>query len=347
MNDNIKQKTTIVRQEMMAKKVVIVDGQAGCGKTMLSPIVASLDRVELLSYAFEVEFICRLYNLKKIDHDASVAMVRMLTDHKLYQTMMGRDVNFRYSDLSSVFKSPNKWKYFKRIFQRGDDVIPARIRKESPILNLTTHELLSVSQPIMSGMAESVVFIEVIRHPLYMIIQQQLNMENLITSPRDIQVCFSYNGKQLPHFAYGWEDKFLKANPMEKAIYTIDMVAKTTNKMRKIWQDNKKLSIVTIPFEKFVLEPWSYMSEIESKLCTKISKQTYQMLKKQNVPRKVIADSPILNIYKRCGWIPPSEGSEEAELKKRRAIVAENASPEALETMDRLSEEYEKQYFTL
>jgi len=180
-----------------------------------------------------------------------------------------------------------------------------------------------------------------------MVIQQQLNMEHVVTSPRDIQVCIEYNGVQLPYFAHGWEDEFLNARPMEKAIYTIDRVTQETNNMRKAWQKDKNLSIITIPFEKFVLDPWPYMNKIEDKTGTKMNKHTYKMLKKQNVPRKVIADSPTLEIYKRCGWVPPSECSEMAELQKRRTIVAENSSSEALKVLDKLSEEYEKEYFNV
>ena len=91
---NSHNQTKVVRQKQLAEKIVIVDGQPGCGKTMLSPIIASMERVELLSYAFEVEFICRLFHLNKIDSDAAIAMVRMLVDHKLYQTIMCRDTNF-------------------------------------------------------------------------------------------------------------------------------------------------------------------------------------------------------------------------------------------------------------
>ena len=60
-----KKLTKVVRQKQLTEKIVIVDGQPGCGKTMLSPIIASMERVELLSYAFEIEFICRLFHLKK------------------------------------------------------------------------------------------------------------------------------------------------------------------------------------------------------------------------------------------------------------------------------------------
>ena len=343
---NHKNLTKIVRQKQLTKKIVIVDGQAGCGKTMLSPIIASFQRVELLSYAFEIEFICRLFHLKKIDSDAAIAMVRMLADHKLYQTMMGRDVNFRYSDLSSVFQDANPWRYFKRIFQKGDMVIPERIKNERPILNLTTHDLLSMSDPVLSGLGETVLFIEVVRHPLYMVKQLQLNMERLVNNIRDIQINIEYQGRQLPYFAYGWEEHFLKANTMEKAVYCIEKSTRASNEKRKIWEKIDRLSILTIPFEKFVLDPWPYLKKIEKKLETQIGSRTNKIMKKQNVPRKIIADAPPFEAYERCGWEPPTEGSEENELTKRRDMVAKNSSSESLGVMDKLSQEYFHDYLS-
>ena len=341
-----KKLTKVVRQKQLTEKIVIVDGQPGCGKTMLSPIIASMERVELLSYAFEIEFICRLFHLNKIDNDAAIAMVRMLADHKLYQTMMGRDTNFRYSDLSSVFQDSNPWRYFKRIFQKGDLVIPERIKNERPILNLTTHDLLSMSDPVLSGLGESVLFIEVVRHPLYMVKQLQLNMERLVNNVRDIQINVEYQGRQLPYFAYGWEEQFLNANSMEKAVSCIEKTTRATNKKRKMWEEMSHLSILTIPFEKFVLDPWPYVKEIEKKLGTKIGPRTNKIMRKQNVPRKVLADAPSFEIYERCGWEPPTEGSEENELTKRRDMVSKNSSPETLEIMDKLSQEYFHDYLS-
>ena len=63
-------------------------------------------------------------------------------------------------------------------------------------------------------------------------------------------------------------------------------------------------------------------------------------MKKQNVPRDVISDGPPLEIYERCGWESPTESSEENELIKRRKMVSESATVEALKVMDRLSKEY-------
>ena len=336
----------VIRQKQLTEKIVIVDGQPGCGKTLLSPIITTFQRVELLSFAFEVEFICRLFHLNKIDSDAAIAMVRMLVDHKLYQTMMGRDTNFRYRDSSSVFNDSNPWRYFKRIFQEGEMIIPARIKNERPILNITTHDLLSRSEPILFGLGDVALLVEVVRHPLYMVKQQQLNMERLVDNARDIQINIEYEGRQLPYFAQGWEEQFIKANTMEQAVYCIEKTTIATNEKRKIWKEENKHSILTIPFEKFVIDPWPYLKEIEEKLETKFGSRTNKMMRKHKVPRKVIADGPPFEIYKRCGWEPSMGGSEENELTKRRDMVANNSSSEALEVMDRLSQEYFHEYLS-
>ena len=62
-NYNLGDIPKIKRNVHLAPKVIIVDGQGGCGKTMLSPIIGSFNQVELLNYAFELEWICRLHFL--------------------------------------------------------------------------------------------------------------------------------------------------------------------------------------------------------------------------------------------------------------------------------------------
>jgi len=127
------------RKSHLAEKIIFVDGLPGCGKTLFSNIISSMDRVELLSYTYEIEHFCALHSLGKMPIDAAINMIRIHTDLKLYNTMMGRDVNFRPADLSSAIKNHDTEKYFKRIFSPGDEIIPEKIRKERPILNFSSH----------------------------------------------------------------------------------------------------------------------------------------------------------------------------------------------------------------
>ncbi|MBT6226059.1 MAG: hypothetical protein HOI47_05305, partial [Candidatus Scalindua sp.] len=116
----------VVRDSQLLESLVLVDGQAGCGKTLFTAIVAAMGRVELLNYSPELENICALRYLGKIQDDAAEAMIQIQADLILYETMMSRRTNFRPSDLSSTFRDVDFLKYVKRLFSKGDEVIPKR-----------------------------------------------------------------------------------------------------------------------------------------------------------------------------------------------------------------------------
>ncbi|MBD3272121.1 MAG: hypothetical protein GF384_06255 [Elusimicrobia bacterium] len=336
----------ITRNEYLARKIVFIDGLAGCGKTMLSPIISAFDRVEILNYAYEIEYICSLYYLNKISTDAAYSLIRIFTDLKLYNTMMSRETNFRISDLSSVFKDARPLRYVKRLFVKGDELVPSKIQAEQPILSLTTHNLLSFSEPIFKSLNERVIFIEVVRHPLYMIKQQTLNMESLVADVRDFTIYFSYKGLQLPYYVYEWKDLFISSNSVERAVYYIEKLTQMTENFKRQRYHAGGKQIITIQFETFVLNPYMYIRQIEEAVGTSYTKITEKMMKKQNVPRKKIADGIALAIYKRCGWKAPQKGlSEREELDSRREALKNKVSRDALAVLDRISSEYEQKYF--
>jgi len=278
--------------------------------------------------------------------DVAESWVSMFCDHKLYQGMMGREMNFRFSDLSSAFRSSRPFKYLRRLFQAGDEAVPARIERERPIQLLTTHNLLAYGEPIFSGLGKSALILEVVRHPLYMIKQITLNLENLPSNPRDIDVYFEQGDGQLPYFVYGWEELYFRSTPIERAIYSIK---KWTNQMlltQKICESRYDTRVITIPFEKYVLDPYPYMERIEKALDSSITAMTRKEMSRQKVPRKMIADGPALKLYKRCGWTPSQFENEADELVSRRQFAAQHADKAALEVLDRLSADYEKRFLS-
>ena len=344
--NNLNQKNlNINRKVCLAENVIIVDGQPGCGKTMFSSIISSLDRVEILNYAFEIEFIARLYKMNKITKDAAIGLILMFADHKLYQTMMGRETNFRYSDISSVFNNPFPLRYFKRIFQSGDKSIPVKINIIKPILSLTTHDLLNYAEPVFIGFGKKLTFIEIIRHPLYMIKQQTINMKELTADhPRDVQVYFDYKGHSLPYFAHGWEQKFIDSNPVEKAIYNMEQIANKNHLLRDKYKKKYDSKILTIPFEKFVIDPKEFLDSILNFTKTKFTRKTKNVLLKQRIPRKKVADGIPLKIYKRYLWEQSQKGLDEKEefISRKNWAIQMGASNKAITVLEKISEDYEK-----
>ncbi len=333
------------RRGFLAEKILFVDGLFGCGKTMLSPIVGALDRVELMTFTFEIEYACALDFLGRMTADAAQTLIRMFSDLRLYNAMMSREVNFRPSDLSSMFRSATPLRYLHRIFQAGDEHVPGRIKTERPILHLTTHNTLGISDPLFAALGDRLVLLEVVRHPLYMIKQQTLNMQRLHGDARDFTIYFDFEGQELPFFVRGWEQQYLASNPVERAIYYIKHWGGRTQAVKDRVR-TLGACIITVPFERFVIAPEPYLTEITAALGTRVIRRTRSMMKKQRVPRERIAAGLGLRIYQRCGWEPPAGSlSEREELVRRRQFAVEGgASPEAFAVLDALSANYEKKY---
>jgi hypothetical protein len=245
-----------------------------------------------------------------------------------------------------VIKSCNPARYFHRLFSPGDEKIPEIIRQESPILNLSVHNLLGYSEPIFQALGGRCVFIEVVRHPLYMVRQQALNMSKLLKSVRDFTVYYAHKGFELPYYIHGWEKDYLNSNPMGRAIHFIDKLTHRTKKSRKKLKEKYPAKIITIPFELFVKNPEPWLQQISDALGADISDDTRRVMSEQNIPREMVADGIDLAAYKRCGWEPPKKGTTERdELFIRREDVAREASDELLVILDKLSNEYEKKYW--
>lgn len=176
-------------------------------------------------------------------------------------------------------------RYFQRLFEPGDEAIPEVIQKERPILNLTTHQLLGFSQPVWQALGDRCVFIEMVRHPLYMVRQQELNMIGLLGDVRDFLLNFDYQGNDIPFYIHGWEELFIGSTPMEQTIYTIQKLTERTEKVKDDMRSKYDAKIITIPFEPFVLNPTPWINAMTETIGTEVTDATNKVLIEQNVPR--------------------------------------------------------------
>lgn len=329
------------RTQLLTQQVIFTDGIAGCGKTMLAPIISTFDRVELMTYAFEIQWYCAQHALGQLTLDGAKNLIQLQADLKLYNTMMSREVNFRPSDLSSAQRDSRPQRYIDRQTAPGDEVIPARIEKERPIMNLVVHNLLAYSEPLVAAFGKKAFFIDVVRHPLYMLKQQALNYEKLIPNNRDIAPYIRYKEKDMPFYVKGWEEDYLRCEtPFDKSVYY------TYHLWRMAAEKEHLLQLLRVPFEPFVLDPNPWMDRIRKFLSVTDSEVTAEKLRTSNVPRKKIADGVDLEIYRRCGWTPPKGNlTEREELNERYKLFSNELSPHARVKLDEIIHAYESKYW--
>lgn len=328
------------RNLTLTKKLVVIDGAPGCGKTMLSSIIGSLNRVEILKYAYEIEHLCAQKYLNLIDEDTCENMIRIQLDLITYNIMMSRDVNFRLSDLSSVFNSSSPLKYILRALRKGDEEVPDRITREDPITHIATHGLLALSEPLLKALGDKVLFIKFHRHPLYMIKQNTLNMQFLVNTSRHftLYVKSNHKGPAVPFYASTWADLFLSSNPKEKAIYYLQWLRKEEIKFQEI---NIFESILELAFEFFVLNPYPQLEVVANALKVSPAEFSKRIMRRERVPRVVYSAGRDIAIYRRVGWVPPTDGDLKKEMDVLKEYAISGVSKKARETVDWLCEEYE------
>jgi len=206
--------------------------------------------------------------------------------------------------------------------------------------------LLFVHTPlVLDALGDRGKIVEVVRHPLYMIKQQSLYMDRFASDPRDFSIWIEAEGGTVPWFARGWERKFLESNAMDRAIHMVDEMGRRHERMLAALTPVGQGQVLVIPFERFVIDPWPYMRQLETLLGTEVTGVTRREMKRQNVPRKMYAEGIGRPIYSEYGWQPPAKGSDEArEFATRRELAAGSATPEAMAILDRLSADYERKY---
>lgn len=340
------QPARVVRGLRLVERVLCIGGLPGCGKVMLAPILGSLARVELNKYNESLEHICVLRLLGKLDEETATTMIRMLTDLDLYRLSMSREVNLRFRDASSVWKSPGTWRYLRRLYQPGDAAAVERIRRDKPILNLFLHSGLAISPPLFAALGSAVRLLDLVRHPLHLIhVSWRSYIERYGTDVRDFTLWCDAQGQAVPYFAHGWEDLYLRSNPMDRVIFSIERLLEMGRQAVESLPDDQKAQVLVVPFERFVLDPWPYVERIEEWLDTRRTPLTRRAMKRQHVPRErvtAMADRPIDRVYR---WKPARRtmGSG-GELARLRQAVATEASAEGLEVLDRLCAAYEATY---
>jgi hypothetical protein len=338
------EEAVVARRPALVERAVVVGGLPGCGKTMLTPILGSLARVEIQKFNYALEHMCALDLLGKIPRDAAVTMIRMQTDLDLYNLMMAREVNWRWSDLSSVFQNPSPWRYLRRLAGAGDAAALERARQERPILHLTVHNALAISPLLFEALGERLRVVEVLRHPLYMLKQWVAYIDRYGAEPREFTICLETADGPVPFFARGWEARYLRAAPMDRAIYAIEHLLGMGEGVLEGLTLAQREQVVIVPFEPFVLDPVPWLARLEALLETTQTAATRRELRKQRVPRRRIADGVGKAIYKQYGWQPAAGTDERTELAARRQFAAERATPPALDVLDRLSRDYEARY---
>jgi len=276
----------------------------------------------------------------KIDTAAAVTLMRIFSDLAVYNTMISREANLRFFDETGLFNNPGSLKYIARLFRDDGDAVMERIKSERPILQLMTHMIFPGVDLAFKAFGKRLKVIEMARHPLYMIEGWHGYIDRCGSDPREFTLWIEHAGKRMPWFASGWEERFMSLGKVDRVIHSIKWFMDRSDEVMNALGPAERAQVLVIPFERFVIDPYPYLVEIESFLGTRATPAVEKALRRQKCPRKHISEG---RAHSRWGGKPPQMDDID-DYRRRARFVGDNASGEALDALEEMSLRYEERF---
>ena len=253
------------------ENLILVTGTHTSGKSMVSPIIASFQNVEILRKIYTLDQFAMLHHFKKIDPKISTFMAKHILDISYYDQLIGRNMNFRAEDETSVYQSKNPNFFANRTnIKRGYDVIKNHKDKNTHML-LDTHDGLWFYNFWKSIGIKNLKIISVFRSPID-IVNSWINLSLGDAEKQELcQIPLIQSKKNLKPFYY----------------YRFMVAECFVNDLKSFEKIKNKKKIYRIEFNDFAENTDFIIKKLNNFLKLKKTKFTNNIKLKERLPRVV------------------------------------------------------------
>ncbi len=326
------------RKNSYVGEIVLLDGISGTGKTMIMKIIDSLSGLIPARFNYQIEQICIAILEDKVDPKAGLEILQLIIDQNYYDSSLSREMNFRPTDLSSIFKSRKRIEYLKRLILPDGKAGEERLLLNKEKQVFIVHQLMGASLVLNKLPNKSITRILCTRHPFYLFDHWASYVDLFGTSPRDFTVTLN-PGAEIPWFIRNGHEMFTGETRENKATVVISEL-----NTRQFDYIDKDSSVLLIDFEKFVLTPQGYLNKLEKEIGGSF-KGLNRVLERENLPRVHINSSNQKAIYKRYGSNQlKTELDHKADYEKLRKRIHKSTSPKHFELLEESAVIYESRF---
>ena len=156
---------TLFNKQTMFEEILFLDGLGRAGKFLLGKIVSNFERVEYFQYVEVLEHYPVLYRLGLMDKLTAGEMMKLSSDAAVYNLAIGRGMNQRQSDGSSITNSIEYDHYVTR--SEAADGIQAieALKRQNRLPSFLVHECLPQAE-FLFDIYPSAKIINIQRHPI-------------------------------------------------------------------------------------------------------------------------------------------------------------------------------------
>jgi len=308
------------RDEPLVKKIIFINGITRTGKFFLGKIISGLKDIDYFQYVSVLEHVPFMQRLGCIDEKAAISLMQVQADEHIYNMRVGRSLNLRFDDASSIYNSLIVNEYLTRsLTPLSEEFIDDIKNKNTMPLFILHHSLPNIN--IFFKTFPDIKWINLIRHPIDIIHSWHLRGwgRRAASDPFSFELVIKGPGQPVPCYAYEWEAEYEKSSEMDRIIKSINRLTGMCTQSYYSLTNKQKQRILSVRYENMVEHTHR---EIES-LCSFLGTEPSEGM-------------PVILARERC----PKEISLERRKQKMEDIRGV-ASKEAFELMMHLACEYE------
>jgi len=226
--------------------------------------------------------------LGSITDDATIAFIKAQLDEHAYNMYLGRNLNFRYDDATSIYNSLKLDIYLKRSLKPYGPAIKKEIIINNSLPLFILHESFSHIKTLYKAYHE-MKFIHLIRHPVDVVHSWFMNDwgRRYQSDPFSFIPVLQSNNDLVPWHADDWKDEYGTLSNIDRIIKNISFLSNLDRKTFLSLEKKHKKILLEIKYERIVEQTHEVIDCLSIFLSKKQHDQINYILTKEKCPNKI------------------------------------------------------------
>lgn len=307
----------------VSDRIAFVDGLARTGKGLTCLFLSHLRGGEHLQYKVSLEHLCYLHHIGGIDAAVAAPFFQFVADEHVYNRIIGRDLNTRLADESSIYKSPDPEEYLRRSTSEGGLEAVRKFNDDGRFPVFDMHNCLASASLVFQALPWARM-VHVNRHPVDLAFKWHSRGwgRREAEDPLSFVPIVAHTNGPIPWFAHDWADNYQRMNPMERALESVLHLQQMDEQGYAALDDEKKPQVHRIAFEHLVTDSTAAIAELCRFFNTEPEDGIEVMMKAERCPR-------VIDPKEREAWFN---------------VIKADVTPDALERLKAAGDVYRKRW---
>jgi len=275
-----------LHNELIKQNIIFASGLTRSGKELLCSVVSGFDTMEKFHLDSNFENILELLHIKKIPMESAMYLLRANMNSVIHDYYLGRNVNFKPTDYTSIWNYNNPLIYIERLLAKDTDDVFDKMESESRKFILMLHDGLWHVKYVFKAFPLSKI-IHIQRHPVDLAFSwlRKGYGGSIYSSRRNKIATYLFNGNIMPYYAFGWEEKYLSINECDRVINTISTLYKYHYDAYMNIEKYDKKRVLFVNHEELTTSPDSVIDSMKHFFKLDPSINMDEILKRERCPR--------------------------------------------------------------